>query len=115
MVEVTNRTFQKRYLLLPTRKLRRIVRGVLGRVQRKLSMPIHGFTFASNHFHLLVTPKDADHLACFMRRVEQKLSVEIRHQSDREGTERAPSGRTATTRSRSRTTSAPRSTGCDTS
>ena len=52
MVEVTNRTFQKRYLLLPTRKLRRIVRGVLGRVQRKLSMPIHGFTFASNHFHL---------------------------------------------------------------
>jgi len=85
MVEVTNRTFQKRYLLLPTRKLRRIARGVLGRVQRKLSMPIHGLTFASNHFHLLVTPKDADRLAQFMGRVEQKLSVEVRHLYDWEG------------------------------
>jgi len=61
------------------------VLGIVGRVQRKLEMPIHGFTFASNHFHLLVTPKDADHLGQFMRRVEQKLSVEIRHLYDWEG------------------------------
>jgi len=33
-------------------------------------MPIHGFTFASNHFHLLVTPKHGDHLAWFTRRVD---------------------------------------------
>jgi len=85
MLEVTNRTFQKRYLLLPTQKLRKIVLGILGRVQRKLKMPVHGFTFASNHFHLLVTPRDADHLACFMRRVEQKLSTEIRRLYDWEG------------------------------
>ena len=53
---------------------------------RKLEMPIHGFTFALNHFHLLASPKDADHLACFMRRVEQKLSTQIRLLYDWEGT-----------------------------
>ena len=84
-VEVTNRTFQARYLLLPTANLRRIVLGTLGRVQRKLEMPIHGFTFASNHFHLILSPRDARHLAQFMRRFEQKLSTEITRLYDWKG------------------------------
>lgn len=76
-MEVSNRTFQRRFLLLPTRKLRKIVLGILGHVQREVGMRIHGFTFMSNHFHMMMTPDDARHLADFMRRFEQKLSTEI--------------------------------------
>lgn len=81
-VEVTNRTFQARYLLLPKKKLRRIVLGILGRVQRQLDMPIHVFTFVSNHFHILMTPRDAQHMAGFMKRFQQKLSREVKRLYD---------------------------------
>lgn len=81
-VEVTNRTFQARYLLLPKKKLRRIVLGILGRVQRQLDMPIHVFTFVSNHFHILMTPRDAGHMAEFMKRFQQKLSREVKRLYD---------------------------------
>ena len=76
-VEVTNRTFQARYLLRPTAELRPIVLGVLGRVQRQLEMTIHAFTFASNHFHLILSPNDAQHLSDFMGRFEGKLAKEV--------------------------------------
>lgn len=49
-----------------------------GRFQRELAMTIHGFTFASNHYHLVLSPEDAQQqLAAFMRRFQQKLSTEI--------------------------------------
>jgi REP element-mobilizing transposase RayT len=76
-MEVTNRTFQGRYLLLPRRGVREIVLGVLGRAQRSFEMPIHAFTFVSNHFHLLLTPRDAEHLADFMELFESKLAREM--------------------------------------
>lgn len=77
LVEVTNRTFQGRYLLLPTKALRPIVIGVLGRAQRLFSMAVHGFVFASNHYHLLVSPSDAKQLAEFMAFFQSKLAREI--------------------------------------
>lgn len=77
LVEVTNRTFQGRFLLLPTPKLRSLVLGALGRSQRRFAMPIHAFTFASNHFHLLLTPNDAKHLAEFMGYFQAKLAREV--------------------------------------
>lgn len=76
-MEVTNRTFQGRYLLLPRPEVRLIVLGALGRAQRRFGMPIHAFTFVSNHFHLLLTPRDAAHLAGFMELFESKLAREI--------------------------------------
>jgi len=76
-MEVTNRTFQGRYLLLPRPEVRVIVLGALGRAQRHFGMTIHAFTFASNHFHLLLTPRDAAHLADFMELFESKLAREI--------------------------------------
>ncbi|HKI87097.1 MAG TPA: transposase, partial [Thermoanaerobaculia bacterium] len=77
LVEVTNRTFQGRFLLLPTPELHSLALGALGRSQRRFAMPIHGFTFASNHFHLLVTPYDAKHLAEFMGYFQAKLAREV--------------------------------------
>lgn len=85
MVEVTNRTFQGRFLLRPTREMRSCIIGALGRSQRRFSMPIHAFTFASNHFHLLLKPRDAKHLADFMAYFEAKLAHEVQRLHDWSG------------------------------
>jgi integrase len=84
-MEVTNRTFQGRYLLLPTAEVRTLVLGALGRAQRRFQMPIHAFTFASNHFHLLLTPRDAEHLADFMELFESTLAREVSRLHDWSG------------------------------
>ena len=84
-MEVTNRTFQGRYLLLPRGEVRAVVLGALGRAQRRLDMPIHAFTFTSNHFHLLLTPRDAEHLADFMELFESKLAREMNRLQDWSG------------------------------
>ncbi len=84
-MEVTNRTFQGRYLLLPCEKLRAIVLGALGRAQRMHEMSIHAFTFASNHFHLLLSPRDAAQLAAFMELFESKVAREVNRLYDWSG------------------------------
>lgn len=84
-LEVTNRTFQGRYLLLPRGEVRSIVLGALGRAQRRFEMPIHAFTFASNHFHLLLSPRNAQHLAEFMELLESKLAREMNRLYDWSG------------------------------
>lgn len=85
LVEVSNRTFQGRYLLRPTHELRQRILGALGRSQRRFEMPIHAFTFASNHFHLLLSPRDAKHLADFMGYFEAKLAAEVQRLHNWEG------------------------------
>jgi hypothetical protein len=40
-------------------------------------MPIHAFLFLSNHFHLLVSPEDARHLARFMTYVSGNIAREV--------------------------------------
>jgi hypothetical protein len=40
-------------------------------------MPIHAFLFLSNHFHLLVSPEDARHLARFMAYVSGNIAREV--------------------------------------
>lgn len=85
LVEVTNRTFQGRYLLRPTRELHLRVLGALGRAQRLFAMSVHAFTFASNHFHLLLSPRDAKHLADFMGYFEAKIAIEVQHLHDWRG------------------------------
>ncbi len=82
---MTNRTFQGRYLLRPCEELRAIVLGALGRAQRKFGMLLHAFTFASNHFHLLLSPRDAGQLAAFMEYFESKLSREVNRLYDWSG------------------------------
>ena len=40
-------------------------------------MPIHGITVLSNHYHLLISPEQADHLVRFMHFIQTNLSKEI--------------------------------------
>ncbi len=76
MVEVTNRTFQGRYLLPPTPEFKDIVVGVLGRAQARFRMTIHAFIFLSNHYHMLVSPSSAKQLADFMCFVDGNIAKE---------------------------------------
>lgn len=77
LVEVTTRTFQERLLLRPSPELREIVLGVLGRAQSKYDMPLHACAFLSNHYHLLCSPSDPQHLASFMNFFNSKLAREV--------------------------------------
>ena len=66
LVEVTCRTFQGRRFLRPTKETRETLLGVLGRAQRLYEVEIHAFVAASNHYHLLVSVRDAAQLANFV-------------------------------------------------
>ncbi len=76
LVEVTSRTLQGRHLLRPSRKLNRMILGVLGRAQRKYPVDVHAFAFLSNHYHLLLSVPDAKRLAEFMNFLNGNLARE---------------------------------------
>jgi hypothetical protein len=78
-VEITQRTFQGRFLLRPSTEMKRVVLGVLGRAVRRYRMPLHSFAFLSNHYHLTISPRDAAHQAAFLCFLNGNLAREIRH------------------------------------
>ena len=77
LVEVTNRTIHGRYLLKPSKKLREITLGALGRAQRRYGVTIHAIVFLSNHYHLLISVRDVQQMASFVGYFESKLAREI--------------------------------------
>ena len=77
LVEVTTVTFQNRYLLRPSAELNDIFVGVVGRAQRIYEMPVCGAVALSSHYHMLLVPRDAEHLADFMEHVNGNLSKEV--------------------------------------
>ena len=46
--------------------------GILAKAQEKYPVQIHAAVAASNHFHLILTPADAEELAGFMEFVNGK-------------------------------------------
>lgn len=76
LVEVTGRTLQGRFLLLPSPQMKEIEIGALGRAQRLYGVRCCGFAFLSNHFHLLLVVDDAQQLARFMDYFLSKLARE---------------------------------------
>jgi len=77
LVEVTTVTLQNRFLLRPSPEVNDLVVGVFGRAQRQLDMKVVCLTVLSNHYHALLVPRDAAHLADFMELVNGNLSKEI--------------------------------------
>ena len=77
LVEVTTRTFQGRYFLRPTPRVREIVVGILGRAQRMYRMEVCLVAFMSNHWHGLLLPEDARQLASFMNYVNGEIARKI--------------------------------------
>lgn len=76
LVEVTCRTIHGRFLLKPSRRLNRIIVGILARARRLYPVDIHGFAFLSNHFHLLISVPHAHRLAQFMSYFSGNLARE---------------------------------------
>jgi hypothetical protein len=77
LVEITDRTVQGRFLLVPSPELNDIILGVLGRAQRLYGVGLCGFVFLSNHFHLIIRVNDARQLADFMGYLASNLAREI--------------------------------------
>ncbi|HKI00770.1 MAG TPA: hypothetical protein VKK31_02205 [Thermoanaerobaculia bacterium] len=77
LVEVTCRTFQSRFLLRPSLPLNDLVVGVLARAQRTYPIRCCGFSFVSNHFHLILDVDDARQLASFMCFLNSNLAREL--------------------------------------
>ncbi|HYO55924.1 hypothetical protein [Archangium sp.] len=75
---VTSRCFQGRLLLRPSEEVNEVVGGVLARAvqQSAGNVRLHAFTFASNHFHLLVWARGAA-LADFMQYLRANLSRKV--------------------------------------
>ncbi|WNG28049.1 hypothetical protein F0U62_31610 [Cystobacter fuscus] len=75
---VTSRCFQGRLLLRPSAEMNEVVGGVLARAvqQSAGTIRLHAFTFASNHFHLLVWARGAA-LASFMQYLRSNLSKKV--------------------------------------
>ena len=74
---VTDVTFQNRVLLRPSEQLAERFLGVLGRAQKEHEMVICGAVVLSSHYHLLLRPRDAEHLADFMCFLKTNISKEI--------------------------------------
>ncbi len=73
-VEVTTRTICGFYLLPATSSFARVMVGILGKAQEKYPVQIHAAVAASNHYHLILTPADAEQLADFMEYVNGNLA-----------------------------------------
>ena len=84
-VEVTCRTLESRYFLRPSRDLRDAIHGILARAADRWEVRIVAWFFASNHYHLILRPKDAFHLARFMGDVQGQVAKETNRAIGREG------------------------------
>lgn len=86
LVLVTQRTFQGRLLLRPCETLNQLIVGLLAKAQQRHPLVLHAAAFLSNHFHLLVSPEDAHHLADFMAYFTSRLAREVARLQGWEGT-----------------------------
>ena len=75
-VEVTTSTICGFYLLPATANFNRIFVGILGRAQKKHPVKIHAAVSTSSHYHMILTPDDAEQLAKFMEHVNGNLARE---------------------------------------
>jgi len=76
-VEAMTRTTQGRYLLRPSPELNEIMLGILGRALALFPVELHAYTVLSNHYHMLLTPPDAEVLASFMGYLNREISRRI--------------------------------------
>ncbi len=77
LVEVTSRTIHGRLLLRPGALFNEIVVGILGRAQVLFSMEVQFVSVLSNHYHLLLLPRDHRQLSGFMAYLNGNLAKEV--------------------------------------
>jgi hypothetical protein len=77
LVEVTSRTIHGRLLLRPGAFFNEIVVGILGRAQVLFSMEVQFVSVLSNHYHLLLLPRNHQQLSGFMAYLNGNLAKEV--------------------------------------
>jgi REP element-mobilizing transposase RayT len=77
LVEVTCRALHSRLLFRPSLTLNEIIIGALARAKSLYPVRICGFSFLSNHFHLLLEVDDVQQLSRFMGHFNSKLAREV--------------------------------------
>ena len=74
---ITNRCMQSRLLMRPSVEINRIIGGVLARAACIFPVELFGFTFASNHFHLLARMIGDACLSDFVAYVEANIARRV--------------------------------------
>src|SRR5919106_5597851 len=76
LVEVITRTVHSRLLLRPSHELNDLVLGILGRAQELYGVLVCGYSFLSNHYHLLLVVDSAKQPSGFMGYFNSNLARE---------------------------------------
>ena len=76
-MDIGLRCLESRYLLRPSKRLNKILVGVLARAQRRTSMKVIGPVAMSSHLHLMVWAESAEQLADFMEYLAGNAAREV--------------------------------------
>jgi REP element-mobilizing transposase RayT len=76
LVEVSAKTAQARFLLRPSEEMNRRLVGILARAKCIYGVRIHAVSCLSNHWHALLSVRDALQLSRFMNYVQSNLAKE---------------------------------------
>jgi putative transposase len=74
---VTARCIHSRYLLRPSARTNALVMGVMVKALQRFDVKLFGLCFMSNHYHLLLSSKDAASLARFMQYLNSNIAREV--------------------------------------
>ena len=74
---VIARCIHSRFLLRPSPKTNVLVVGVMAKAIQRFDVKLYGLCFMSNHYHLLLSSKDAASLAQFMQYLNSNIAREI--------------------------------------
>ena len=77
---VTGRCIHSRFLLRPSQRVNSLIVGVLARAAERFDVKLFGMCFLSNHYHLLLSSKNAEALASFMQYVGSNIAREVGRQ-----------------------------------
>jgi REP-associated tyrosine transposase len=85
LIEAGLRCQEARLYLRPSRRLNRLIIGVLARAQRQTSIQVIGVVVLSNHIHLNLWAKDTEQLSDFMEYVGGNVAREVNRLLGRRG------------------------------
>jgi REP element-mobilizing transposase RayT len=74
---VTARCIHSRFLLRPSSRTNALVVGVMAKAIKRFDVKLFGLCFMSNHYHLLLSSKDAASLAQFMQYLNSNIAREL--------------------------------------